>query len=131
MGWDADTCAAAAENGHLKLLAWARANGAAWDHETFTCAAFGGDMAVLEWLLAQGCEWTARTCAAAVESKNGAAAQLRVLKFLRANGCSWDKDTCTIAAGRGELEVLRYAFDTGCTTQRNTTRTHSAALPGL
>ena len=53
--WDANTCALAAENGHLDVLQWARANGCEWDANTCSCAARGGHLDVLRWARANGC----------------------------------------------------------------------------
>ena len=33
--WDEETCAAAAERGHLEVLRWARQNGCPWDENTW------------------------------------------------------------------------------------------------
>ena len=32
--WNEETCAGAAEGGHLEVLKWARANGCPWDEDT-------------------------------------------------------------------------------------------------
>jgi len=54
-GWNEETCARAAEGGHLAVLQWARAQGCPWNEWTCTCAARGGHLAVLQWARAQGC----------------------------------------------------------------------------
>ena len=53
--WDEWTCLKAAESWHLKVLQWARANGAPWDAETCAVAAEYGQLEVLQWLRANGC----------------------------------------------------------------------------
>jgi hypothetical protein len=42
--WDEDTCAGAAECGHLEVLKWARTNGCPWDGRTCVHAAEGGHL---------------------------------------------------------------------------------------
>ena len=37
--WDWETCASAAERGHLEVLKWARENGCPWDEDTRLLAA--------------------------------------------------------------------------------------------
>ena len=45
--WNAHTCAAAAEGGHLEVLQWLRANGCPWDECTCAEAAGRGHLEVL------------------------------------------------------------------------------------
>jgi hypothetical protein len=45
--WNENTCAKAAEGGHLEVLQWARANGAPWDEKTCRAAAEFGHLEVL------------------------------------------------------------------------------------
>lgn len=59
---------AAARQGHLAVVRWARSNGAAWDVCTSVEAAVGGHVHVLQWLRANGCEMGASTCAGAARS---------------------------------------------------------------
>ena len=44
-----DTCARAAEGGHLEVLQWARQNGCPWDADTCAGAAQFGHLEVLQW----------------------------------------------------------------------------------
>ena len=44
--WDEETCASAAEGGHLEMLQWARANGCPWNERTCRGAAEGGNLEV-------------------------------------------------------------------------------------
>ena len=55
--WDEDTCAQAAEGGHLEVLQWARQNGCPWDEYTCAEAAGGGHLEVLQWARQNGCPW--------------------------------------------------------------------------
>jgi hypothetical protein len=97
-----ETCTYAARGGHLKLLQWARANGAPWTARTCAYAARGGHLDVLQWAQASGCPWDELTCALA--AKGG---HLEVLQWARTNGCPWSKQTCSSAAEGGHLDVLQ------------------------
>ena len=44
---------------------------------------------------------------------------LEILKFLHENGCSWDWRTCKYAAETGELKCLEYAHSNGCECKEN------------
>jgi len=50
--WDEETCAQAAESGHLEMLKWARMHGCPWDAHTCACAASSGHLEVLRWVQA-------------------------------------------------------------------------------
>lgn len=54
---DRSTCTCAAENGHLEVLKWARANGCPWYEFTCAMAALDGHLKVLKWARANGCPW--------------------------------------------------------------------------
>jgi REP element-mobilizing transposase RayT len=47
--WDKRTCENAAQNGNLKLLKWARKNGAPWDDETCASALKGKHFEVVKY----------------------------------------------------------------------------------
>ena len=51
------TCASAAENGHLEVLKWTRANACPWDQGTCTFAAQGDHLKALLWAMANACPW--------------------------------------------------------------------------
>ena len=103
--WDERMCKSAAEAGHLEILKWARQHGCEWDEWTCSSAAYGGHLEVLKWARANGCYWDYTTCAAAAQG-----GRLQVLKWARENGCPWDQtEICDYAAGRGHLEVLKWA----------------------
>ena len=80
--WDENTCAKAAEGGHLEVLQWARANGCPWNKDPCAYAAAGGHLEVLQWARANGCPWDEWTCTNAAEGGH-----LEVLQWARANGC--------------------------------------------
>jgi hypothetical protein len=86
---DEETCARAAENGHLKCLQFAHENGCPWNEETFSYAAKNGHLDCLEFLYEKNCPWDEETCARAAE--NG---HLKCLQFAHENGCPWDKNEC-------------------------------------
>ena len=45
---------------------------------------------------------------------------LKMLKWARDNGCSWDEYTCSDAAGHGHFEVLKWAWENGCPWDKKT-----------
>lgn len=51
------TCSAAAGQGHLDVLRWARHNGCRWDAATPTSAAWGGHLYVLQYARENSCPW--------------------------------------------------------------------------
>ena len=55
MSMDETTCSSDAENGHLKLLKWARVNGCPWDEDTYDAGRVNGDPALMLYLEDQGC----------------------------------------------------------------------------
>ena len=69
------TCAEAAENGHLAVLLWARAQGCPWDEETCSYAAYGGQLAVLQWARAERCPYDGETYAEAARGEHPGATQ--------------------------------------------------------
>ena len=113
--WDAVTCTAAAEGGHLEVLQWARQNGCPWNEDDVLGS--GGarqnwcpwHLEVLQWARANGCPWNEKTCRAAASEGH-----LEVLQWARANGCPWNEYTCSEAAQFGHLRVLQWAHQNGC-----------------
>ena len=53
--WGVDTCALAAEGGHLEVLIWARENNCPWDENTLKRAAESECLEVWQWAKANGC----------------------------------------------------------------------------
>jgi hypothetical protein len=47
--WNAKTCEAAALNGHLDVLQWARENGCNWNENAFISAAEGGHIHICKY----------------------------------------------------------------------------------
>jgi len=54
--WDESTCTAAARNGRLAVLVWARDYGCPWGANTWRAARDNGHVHVLEWAAAHGLE---------------------------------------------------------------------------
>jgi hypothetical protein len=57
MKWGEETCAYAADKGHLEVLQWLRSEGCPWDERTCMFAATGGHLETLQWARAHGCPW--------------------------------------------------------------------------
>ena len=106
--WNSLTCAAAASQGHLEVLKWARDNGCEWDSLTCANAARNGHLVLLNWAFDNGCQWDSLTCAYAAGS-----GRLDVLQFARDNGCEWDYRTFHSAARNGHLHILQWAYANG------------------
>ena len=106
-GINEDTCRAAAEGGHLRVLQWLHAEGCPWNW-TACRGAQGGYDELLRWAAEEGCPWRASYMFAA------AAGQLEVLKWAKARGCEWRFGTCSKAAGGGHLPVLQCAVQNEC-----------------
>ena len=102
-------CTAAAAEGHLHILQWARSQTppCPWDERTCLWAASNGRLDVLQWLRSQTppCPWNEWTCLWA--ASNG---RLDVLQWLRSQTppCPWNEDTCTAAAEHGHLDTLQW-----------------------
>ena len=107
--WVKETCAWAAEGGHLEVLQWARLRLCPWNALTCVCAAKHGHLEMLQWARANGCPWDADTCAYAAE-----AGHLELLKWARARGCPWDAQVTMIAEVYGHREMLEWARANGC-----------------
>jgi hypothetical protein len=108
--WDARTCIAAADGGHLVVLQWARANACLWDAHTCAAAAKGGHLSVLRWVHEHGCPWDEGTCTMATEE-----VQLRSLAWAIQHGCACGTRTDAAANavghrhGDGSLSVAAHA----------------------
>ena len=53
--WNEATCAAAAHEGHLHILQWARNNGCEWDETTCIDAAEACHWDIAKWCIDHGC----------------------------------------------------------------------------
>ena len=108
--WTSKTCSAAARAGHLDVLQFARAQDCRWRYEVLSeAAACRNNVAMLEWMCENECELNPEACTTA--AYNG---QLGNLQYLRSVGVDWDDKVCEVAAIRGHLQVLRWAYDNGC-----------------
>ena len=116
--WDAFTCSAAADGGHLRVLKYLHESGCPWDEWTCSNAAFGGHLDVLRWCRAFGCPWNVITCQNAAEGGH-----LDVLKWLRSQDppCPWDWETSYFAEIKGKTEVLAWLRKEGCPYIANST----------
>lgn len=99
-GFDPDTCSSAAQNGHLEIIKWWRANGYNWNEriemvtrddlylQTQTLDVY---LRKLEVLIQHGIEWDKADClsAAFMHSGDGSATPLEVSKLLLKNGAPW------------------------------------------
>ncbi len=79
---DERVCEAAATNGHLEVLIYARSRGCPWDEATCERAAFGGHLEVLQYAHENGCPWDIGTSEAASLSKNEG-----VIEYVRDHKC--------------------------------------------
>ena len=66
-GMVADVCAAAANNGYLNILKWARENECPWDETTCSWAASSGQFQTLKWAKDNGCPWNEDTITEALK----------------------------------------------------------------
>jgi hypothetical protein len=65
--WEENTCAFAAQGGHLNVLMWARKHHILWNEWTCKAASWGGHLDVLQWAREHHCPWDEWTCAHAAE----------------------------------------------------------------
>ena len=161
--WDEATCFWAAAGGHLELLKWARKHHCPWDSRTCGYAAAGGHLNLLQWAREHHCPWIDTTCAWPLREVtwrccagrgsttargmkrhaltlllvgtwrccNGRGSttargmripvriaagrgHLELLKWAREHECPWNEETCARAAHCGEMEVLSWAIEHGC-----------------
>ena len=99
-----DTCANAAENGHLECLKYAHEHGCPWNEETCSFAAMHGHLECLKYARERGCPWDVWTCRDAAWKGH-----LECLKYAREHRCPWDKDECIDAAlAYGNTACLTY-----------------------
>ena len=98
--WDARSCAAAAEEGHLDVLLYLRSQTppCPWDSTACKMAARDGrPTAVLRWLRTQTppCPWDESVCLAATKFDG----VLETLKWLRSQSppCPWNANACLMA----------------------------------
>jgi hypothetical protein len=102
-------------NGHLNVVIWLGEQGCRLDADTCSSAAQFGHLHILEWLRAKECHGDADTCANAAYGGH-----FHTLVWLRANGCPWGPRTCWRAAENGHLHILQWARANGCDWERRT-----------
>jgi len=66
--WNTEYLNCAAENGHLQVVQFLRANNCAWNRGTSARAARGGQLEILQWARRNGCPWDWRTTAWAAQN---------------------------------------------------------------
>jgi hypothetical protein len=132
-----NTCSGAAQGGHLAALQHLRSEGCDWNTEYIArYAASSGSVEVVEWLQQQGIvldnevlAWAAAAgqtaicehllnlgCELGADACNETAAygEVSMLRWLREQGCSWDVSrVCMSAAGRGLTDILDYVIEQG------------------
>jgi hypothetical protein len=103
--WDnAQLCMLAASRGLLKVLQWAKQQGAAFTEEVMLQAAANGHTAVCEYLHAQQCPLRVTACYAAASG-----CQLGTLRWLLERGCPYDASALWgFAANGGHISVLEF-----------------------
>ena len=105
-----ETCAFAAQGGHLEVLKYLHEKGCPWNEETCNAAAFEGHLDVLKYAHEHECPWHDMTCGYAAE-----AGHLAVLVYAHVNGCDFEISySCENAALGGHLTVLVYLIENGC-----------------
>ena len=72
----------AAQNGHVKVLRWAREHHCSWDEWTCASAAMHGELKALRWARAHGCPWDDALIHAHAETGG----DQEVLRWLAENG---------------------------------------------
>jgi len=127
----------AARAGQLPALQMLHHLRCPWDSACLAAAAKAGHLHVLSWARAQGCPWDADIIFAAaihghvhvlqwaasndyltecctVCTVAAGAGQLNVLRWAHARGCALSKSACTAAASGGHLNCLQWLHEHGC-----------------
>ena len=100
-GCSKDTCAKAAEGGHLEILQWAIKNGCE-NLNILSSAAYSGNLEILDWAYNRVCEIAASL------------GHFYVLKFASEMGCKLNVNVCIKAAELGHLGILKWLTENGC-----------------
>ncbi|CAM9799870.1 unnamed protein product, partial [Hapterophycus canaliculatus] len=137
-GWgpcDHGTCAAAASQGHVDGVSWAKEKCCPWvstslhaafeghlpalqwtrRERTYSLAARGGYLDVLRMARIRDYPWDDSTCSSTL-----AGGHLACLQWARQNSCEWGKQTCCSATSTVQLEVIRWARENGCQWREDT-----------
>lgn len=104
-------CAIAASEGCIRVMAWARSQGASL-YLVPEAASFQGRIEVLEWYLANGRDpLDTENCA--VKATEGG--QFELLKWAQTKGISLEYGVCAAAARIGRFDILQWAHSKGVT----------------
>src|SRR5579872_647404 len=115
--WNPDICfRAAAINGHLEILKWAKTNGYTFKPSIFKFAAESGQLEILKWFWENDeklfdCRFCLNIIVASDVARQG---HLEVFKWLREKNCPWDSNICSFAAMHGHLHIIQWARENGC-----------------
>lgn len=113
--WDEQIFSGAVENGHLKILEWAKDNKIPLSISTFKPAAYNGDISTLQWVFDKG------YCSGDLSSLSAEAARgghIYTIKFLCKQGhklCEKDFIGGAKFAGEtGDITILEYLINKQC-----------------
>ena len=112
-----DLCVRSVELNLVKWLEWAYQNKYGWHdgqiiNHLSNIAAINNSLDCIKFLYnSLGVEMKWDSTTCKYAASNG---NIELLKFLHENGCSWDWRTCKYAAQSGELKCLEYAHCNGC-----------------
>lgn len=102
----------AAKGGHLEVLQWIN-SGTLFYHSSITSGAAEGGLRVLQWVVTEG-RWRNQPKwhlnTCAIAAGKG---DLPMLKWVKERGAPWSNDVTYEAAKEGHLEVLMWAIDNG------------------
>ena len=104
--------AAAAGIGRLDILQYAHENGCPWDEKTIMAAAEAGNLPCLKYAWENGCKtYTSVWEVTTIAAGNG---DLPMLKWAHEAGFPWDRNTTVLAACENQLDCLLYCLENGC-----------------
>ncbi|CAM9700651.1 unnamed protein product [Ectocarpus sp. 6 AP-2014] len=105
---DSSLCTAAAAGGHVHILQWALANGRCiWSADTVRMAALHGHLHVFRWGMENGCYMYRGVSVMRWAARGG---HVVLLDWLLGNGFIADARLTVLAACRGHLGVLQWAY---------------------
>ena len=117
--WDTTICAEAAWQGNLKILAYLHEHRCPWDSQTVYRAAMQGHKNCFQYAVEYACEVNATAITLAVEYGH-----LHILEYAhRVNVFVPNSaEVCFTAARKGNLEILRFAYERACEMTHLTTQ---------
>ena len=115
-----NVCTYAVIGGHIDILKWARENGCPWDETTIVSAIKNGHLDVTKFILEQECLYKGNICNCAITF-----GQLEMLIWLQSEGYKTDEFSGVIAAGNGQLNILKYLWSNGHPFNLNACYDHS------